>query len=185
MLYSAAVQCKRGKKKRTGFLKIPGFANLGWWVCLPKGSTEWFRTGSGEFCCENRGIKRALKGLAFKILLNFIVNFTIWSCVSYSVVLKPGVISKAVKSLIQEREWSDWRLKGTDQLWKWMELTSSARGMFFRFRVIDGIIDSMDMSLSKLRETVKDREAWYVAAHGACKELDMTVWPNNSHPGIW
>ena len=52
--------------------------------------------------------------------------------------------------------------------------------MFFRFRVIrltwlDGIIDSMDVSLSKLQKTVKDREAWYVAAHGTRKELDTTA----------
>ena len=37
----------------------------------------------------------------------------------------------------------------------------------------DGITDSMDMSLSKLRETVKNREAWHVAVQGV-KELDMT-----------
>ena len=42
-----------------------------------------------------------------------------------------------------------------------------------RMRRLDGIVDSMDMRLSKRREIVKDREGWRAAVHGVT-ESDMT-----------
>ena len=42
-------------------------------------------------------------------------------------------------------------------------------------RWLDGIINSIDMNLGKIREIVRDREAWPAAVYGLVKELDM-IW---------
>ena len=78
-----------------------------------------------------------------------------------------------------------WRVDSLEKPLMLGKIEGRRRRGWQSIRWLHGFTDSMDMSLSKLWEMVKGREAWSSAVHGGRKESDMTEWLNNDSNLLW
>ena len=75
-----------------------------------------------------------------------------------------------------------WRVDSLEKTLMLGGIGGRSRRGWQRMRWLDGITDSMDMSLSRLRELVIDREAWHATTHGGAKSwTQLSDWTEQIH----
>ena len=106
-----------------------------------------------------------------------------WTARSNQSILKEISPEYSLEGLMLKLQYFDHLMWRTDSLEKTLivgRIEGRRRRGQQRMKWLDRVTDSMDMSLSKLWEIVKDREAWRAVVHGGSKESDTTQWLNNS-----